>query len=118
MELIVTLLVLALIALAGGGTVWLCALAFRRRNQLPKAVTVLTWVVIAVCLAGGLGTALGILKAFGAVGGESVDPSQKARILAEGISEAMSWTALGLLAWLPCVLVLAISLFWKRDSKR
>jgi hypothetical protein len=27
---------------------------------------------------------------FGAVSGESVDPSQKARILAEGISEAMN----------------------------
>ena len=33
-----------------------------------------------------------------AVGGESVDPSQKARILAEGISEAMNCTAFGLLA--------------------
>jgi biopolymer transport protein ExbB/TolQ len=29
-------------------------------------------------------------------GGESVDPSQKARILAEGISEAMNCTAFGL----------------------
>jgi hypothetical protein len=29
---------------------------------------------------------LGFVKAFGAVGGESVDPSQKARTLAEGTS--------------------------------
>ncbi|HVY32467.1 MAG TPA: hypothetical protein VHB79_38280 [Polyangiaceae bacterium] len=33
-----------------------------------------------------------MIKAFGAVGGEGVDPSQKARILAEGISEAMNCT--------------------------
>jgi hypothetical protein len=36
--------------------------------------------------------------AFAAVGGESVDPSQKACILAEGISEAMNCTAFGLLS--------------------
>src|SRR5688500_16964633 len=46
----------------------------------------------------GLGVLIGMVKAFGAVGGESVDPSQKARILAEGISEAMNCTAFGLLA--------------------
>jgi biopolymer transport protein ExbB/TolQ len=33
---------------------------------------------------------------FGAVAGESVDPSQKARVLAQGISEAMNCTAFGL----------------------
>ena len=49
-------------------------------------------------LSGLFGTIVGLIKAFGAVGGESVDPSQKARILAEGISEAMNCTAFGLLA--------------------
>lgn len=47
-------------------------------------------------LSGLLGTISGLIKSFGAVGGESVDPSQKARILAEGISEAMNCTAFGL----------------------
>ena len=47
-------------------------------------------------LSGLFGTIVGLIKAFGAVGGESVDPSQKARILAEGISEAMNCTAFGL----------------------
>jgi len=47
-------------------------------------------------LSGLLGTITGLIKSFGAVGGESVDPSQKARILAEGISEAMNCTAFGL----------------------
>jgi biopolymer transport protein ExbB/TolQ len=49
-------------------------------------------------LCGLFGTIVGLIKAFGAVGGESIDPSQKARILAEGISEAMNCTAFGLLS--------------------
>jgi len=49
-------------------------------------------------LSGLFGTIVGLIKSFGAVGGESVDPSQKARILAEGISEAMNCTAFGLLS--------------------
>ena len=49
-------------------------------------------------LCGLFGTIVGLIKAFGAVGGEGVDPSQKARILAEGIAEAMNCTAFGLLS--------------------
>ena len=49
-------------------------------------------------LCGLFGTIVGLIRAFGAVGGEAVDPSQKARILAEGISEAMNCTAFGLIA--------------------
>lgn len=49
-------------------------------------------------LCGLFGTISGLIRAFGAVGGESIDPSQKARILAEGISEAMVCTAFGLIA--------------------
>jgi biopolymer transport protein ExbB len=49
-------------------------------------------------LCGLFGTIAGLIRAFGAVGGESIDPSQKARILAEGISEAMVCTAFGLIA--------------------
>ncbi len=49
-------------------------------------------------LSGLFGTIVGLIKAFAAVGGESIDPSQKARILAEGIAEAMNCTAWGLLS--------------------
>jgi biopolymer transport protein ExbB len=55
-------------------------------------------------LCGLFGTIVGLIKAFGAVGGESVDPSQKARILAEGISEAMNCTAWGLLSAIICLI--------------
>ena len=59
-------------------------------------------------LSGLLGTITGLIKAFGAVGGESVDPSQKARILAEGISEAMNCTAFGLMVALVSLMGYAV----------
>jgi biopolymer transport protein ExbB/TolQ len=59
-------------------------------------------------LSGLLGTITGLIKSFGAVGGESVDPSQKARILAEGISEAMNCTAFGLIVALTALIGYAI----------
>jgi len=59
-------------------------------------------------LSGLLGTVLGLIKSFGAVGGESVDPSQKARILALGISEAMNCTAFGLIAALVALMGFAV----------
>ena len=70
-----------------------------------KAVAV---IVAASAMAGALGSVLGLVKGFGAVGGESVDPSQKARILAEGISEAMNWTALGFIVWIPSAIALVL----------
>jgi biopolymer transport protein ExbB/TolQ len=54
-------------------------------------------------LSGLFGTIVGLIKAFAAVGGESIDPSQKARILAEGISEAMNCTAFGLISAITCL---------------
>jgi biopolymer transport protein ExbB/TolQ len=59
-------------------------------------------------LSGLLGTITGLIKSFGAVGGESVDPSQKARILAEGISEAMNCTAFGLIVALMALIGYAL----------
>jgi biopolymer transport protein ExbB/TolQ len=48
-------------------------------------------------LSGLLGTVTGLIESFGAVSGDSVDASQKGRILAAGISEAMNCTAFGLI---------------------
>lgn len=59
-------------------------------------------------LSGLFGTIVGLIKAFGAVGGESVDPSQKARILAEGISEAMNCTAFGLISAITALMGFAV----------
>ena len=48
----------------------------------------------------------GLIKSLTAVGGESIEPSQKARILAEGISEAMNCTAFALVVGVPGVIVI------------
>lgn len=55
-------------------------------------------------LCGLFGTIVGLIRAFGSVAGEGIDPSQKARILAEGISEAMNCTAWGLLSAITCLM--------------
>lgn len=68
-------------------------------RELPKIVARTSYLALLANLAmlsGLLGTVSGLITSFGAVGGESVDPSQKARILAMGISEAMNCTAFGL----------------------
>ena len=59
-------------------------------------------------LSGLFGTIIGLIRAFGAVGGEAVDPSQKARILAEGISEAMNCTAFGLISAIVALMGFAV----------
>ena len=49
-------------------------------------------------LAALFGTVMGLIKSFGSVSGKTIEASQKATILAQGISEAMNCTAFGLLA--------------------
>lgn len=79
-----------------------------RQRELPKSARIVTGILSAAAVLGGFGTVVGLVKAFGAVGGESVDPSQKARVLAEGIAEAMNCTAAGVVVWLPSVIVLMV----------
>src|SRR5229473_2072169 len=71
--------------------------ALREIPRIAKNTGYLALLANLAMLNGLLGTIAGLIKSFGAVGGESVDPSQKARILAEGISEAMNCTAFGLI---------------------
>lgn len=64
----------------------------------------------------GLGVLLGLVSAFGAVGGESVDPSQRARILAEDTSGAMNCVAVGLVTGpLPIAVLIAIAARTRRQ---
>ncbi|MCB9557702.1 MAG: MotA/TolQ/ExbB proton channel family protein [Deltaproteobacteria bacterium] len=57
-------------------------------------------------LMGLLGTIVGLIHSFGAVAG--IDPSQKATMLARGISEAMNCTAFGLLVGIVSLLAFAV----------
>ncbi len=67
-----------------------------RLHYLPNLANVAT-------LLGLLGTITGLIHAFTAV--SLVDPSQKAALLAKGISEAMNTTAFGLVVAVPMMLI-------------
>lgn len=57
----------------------------------------------AAVLFGLLGTVLGLMTAFAALG--NADPTEKADLLSAGISEAMSCTAFGLMVAIPSLLL-------------
>jgi biopolymer transport protein ExbB len=71
--------------------------ALREMPKVSARTSYLALLANLAMLSGLLGTVTGLIKSFGSVAGESVDPSQKARVLAQGISEAMNCTAFGLL---------------------
>lgn len=109
--------VLIVAFLGAVATVWWARRLWRRRKQLPLRTRAVAVIVVASALVGALGTLIGLVKASGAVGGESVDPSQKARILADGISEAMNCTAFGMVVWLPSVILLVV-MMRRREEPR
>jgi biopolymer transport protein ExbB/TolQ len=67
----------------------------RRTAYLPILANVAT-------LLGLLGTIIGVIEAFAAV--SAADPSQKATLLAHGISVALNMTAFGLIVAVPLIL--------------
>lgn len=73
----------------------------RRLAKRPGVPRFAARVVYGLAAVGGLviaaGLGLGVVTATGAVTGEATEPSEKARHLAAGISEAMNCGALGLL---------------------
>jgi hypothetical protein len=97
-----------------GATWWLTRRAWQQRKAAKPVVLVMAALVVASVAAGALGTVLGVVKGAGAIGGASIDTSQKARILAEGISEAMNCGALTILVWVPS----AIATYMLTRSKR
>lgn len=70
--------------------------ALREIPKISARTSYLALLANLAMLSGLLGTVTGLIKSFGSVAGEGVDPSQKARVLAHGISEAMNCTAFGL----------------------
>ena len=91
-----------LLAVAGTGiTFWLVRRMWKRASSTGKLVASL---VAVLAMSGAFGTLVGLIKAFGAVGGESVDPSQQARILVKGSSEAVNYAAFSFAVWVPSVI--------------
>ena len=89
---------------------WMWARRLGRRAEVPRFVK---WGAFALVVPGALlvafGVVSGLLVGFGRVSGEAVEPSQKARRLAEGISEFMNCSAFGFLFAVAALLWLG---FW------
>ncbi|MGC4093315.1 MAG: MotA/TolQ/ExbB proton channel family protein [Polyangiaceae bacterium] len=94
--------------IAALATLWWSLRIWKRRNELPRWAQLAAGLAAASAVLGGFGTVAGLLKAFGAMGSTSEDPSQKARMLGEGIATAMNCTALGIFVWLPSAIALAL----------
>lgn len=93
--LIVAILGVPLLSIVG---VWLGARRLRRRTDVPRFVPRVAYVFATVsALVIVVGTVAGVLRSMGSASSESDGPSQKARVLGEGISEAMNCGALGFL---------------------
>ena len=86
-----------------------------KRPSLGHAVLLL-W--IALMAWGALGTCAGLIKAVGAVGGKSVDPSREALNLAVGMSQALNCAAFGALVALIGGLVFLAVRLWSRFARR
>jgi biopolymer transport protein ExbB/TolQ len=95
-----------LVGLVGIGlTAWMVRRIWKHKSRANAGAWVLALLVSGAATFGAFGTLIGLVKGFGAVGGESIDPSQKARILADSISMAMNCTALAILVWVPSMIV-------------
>ncbi len=75
-------------------------------GQLERRVGFLSMLGNVATLTGLLGTITGMIKSFSAV--SYANPSEKAALLAAGISEAMNATAFGLIAAIPALVAFAI----------
>lgn len=76
--------------------------ALRELPRIEKRTGYLAMIGNVATLTGLLGTITGLIKSFAGVAG--VDPSQKATMLAAGISEAMNCTAFGLIVGIGALL--------------
>ncbi len=75
-------------------------------GQLDRRVGFLSMLGNVATLTGLLGTITGMIQSFAAVA--NANPSEKAQLLAAGISEAMNCTAYGLIAAIPALVAFAI----------
>jgi biopolymer transport protein ExbB len=80
--------------------------ALREMPAIEKRTGYLAMIGNVATLAGLLGTIVGLITAFGAVG--DADAGQKATLLAKGISEAMNCTAFGLLVGILSLLCFSV----------
>jgi len=101
------LLAFSLVTVLGSGAaVWMIGRAWKRRARVGLPAKLVAVLAMAALLAGMLGTFAGVIRALAAIGGNEVEPSQKARQLAEGISDVINCTAALLAVLVPSAIVL------------
>ena len=81
-------------------------MALRELPLIERRTGYLAMIGNVATLMGLLGTIVGLITSFAAVAG--IDPSQKATMLAKGISEAMNCTAFGLLVGIISLLAFSV----------
>jgi biopolymer transport protein ExbB len=81
-------------------------MALREMPLIERRTGYLAMIGNVATLAGLLGTIVGLIHSFAGVAG--IDPSQKATMLAKGISEAMNCTAFGLLVGIVSLLAFSV----------
>jgi len=99
--------------------VWLWARRLARRDGVPRFVARGGyWLASLGALVLALGVVRGALVSVGDVSGETLGPGQNARLLAEGISEATNWGALGFLITVVAALWLGVCSWKWRGAPR
>lgn len=88
-----------IIAGLNAGIIFAALRVGRRANPRAALGRFALWCAGVLCASIFVGIALGVRAALSATGGESLDPSQKARVLGQGIAEAVNSTAFGVLVF-------------------
>jgi hypothetical protein len=90
---------------------------WKRRDEFALGTKLAAVALAAFAISCLFGVVVGLLSAFGAMGGEVLDPSQKARILTEDISGLMNGMDLGVLVGVPSSILLYVLTRPRKRSK-
>lgn len=81
-------------------------LVMEETSRIEKRIGLLAMMANVATLLGLLGTIVGMIRSFSSIA--STNGAEKARLLAEGISEAMNATAYGLIVAVPALVMFAV----------
>jgi len=98
-------------------TLWLASRIWTQRTTIPTPVKTATAIAVGSVVVGAVGALLGAVKAVSALRGQIIDPSQRARTLAEGISLALNCMAVGVGVSTSAILVALVLLRRERRGR-
>ncbi len=92
---------LALVAIGAWLTTGLALRVWKQGKGVGFGAEIMATLAVASATFCLFATIMGLQKIFGAIVAETVEPAQRARVLAEGISTVMNCTAFALALWIP-----------------